>query len=181
MSLLSLPGFYSAKSGSLFTLKIPVTGDSLNYGYVPLTIPQGMTVSIGGTISWTPKTDSVCLEHAEYRVFDDNGNRDTVTYYIWVNASNPTTAILKNAKPEQNSVFSISINPSSRNITIVRPDHSRAADLFIYDLSGRVIDKMIGVTANSVIWKPKSKTTGCYILMVKSGTTKFTKKFMLTW
>ena len=34
-----------------------------------------MTVSMGGTISWTPKTDSVYMDHVEFLVDDDFGKK----------------------------------------------------------------------------------------------------------
>jgi hypothetical protein len=75
-----------AHKDSLFTYKIPTYGeDTLNFGYTPLKIPSGMTVSPGGSISWTPKTDSVYLEHVEFLVVNDSGRKDTLTFNIFVN------------------------------------------------------------------------------------------------
>jgi len=43
-----------------------------------------MTVSPGGTISWTPATDSVYTEHVEYLVVNDDGRKDTLTFNMFV-------------------------------------------------------------------------------------------------
>ena len=64
-------------------------------------------------------------------------------------------------------------------VTIVRPNASRAADFYFYDLSGRVIDRMLDVTSNAVFWRPKTRSMNCYIVMVKSGSEKYSAKFMV--
>ena len=68
---------------------------------------------------------------------------------------------------------------AASSVTIILPTHSRFSALYFYDLSGRVVDKMLGVTSNAVLWRPKTRTMSCYIVMVKSGQEKFTKKFMM--
>lgn len=80
-------------------------------------------------------------------------------------------------EPLLNRLIVIS-NPHS-GVTIVRPGSSCSADFHFYDLSGRVIDKMLNVTSNAVLWRPKSKTMNCYIVVVKSGGERYTKKFMV--
>jgi hypothetical protein len=64
-------------------------------------------------------------------------------------------------------------------VTIVLPAYMRSADVFFYDLTGRVIDKMSGVTSSAVLWRPKTRTMSCYIVMVRSGSEKYTAKFMV--
>jgi photosystem II stability/assembly factor-like uncharacterized protein len=173
--------FSRATHDSLFTLKIPVAGDSLNYAYTLLTSPSGMTVSPGGTISWTPTADSAYFEPVRYIVSDDNGRKDTVTRLISVSAAKPINAV----KPAQRTTisspadFSIAENPSSRSVTIRRPDHSTASDLCFYDLSGRVIDKITGVTSRTTSWKSGAASKGFYVLQVKSGAERIARKFLV--
>jgi hypothetical protein len=69
--------------------------------------------------------------------------------------------------------------PMAFSITIVLSTHSRSSDLYFYDLSGRVVDKMLGVTSNAVLWRPKTKTMSCYIVQVRNGGEKYTAKFMV--
>ncbi|MGA2507997.1 MAG: hypothetical protein ABSF80_11035 [Chitinispirillaceae bacterium] len=66
-------------------------------------------------------------------------------------------------------------------VTIVLPSHSSSspADLYFYDLSGRVVDRLLGVTSNAVLWRPKTRSMSCYILMARIGGEKYTKKFMV--
>jgi hypothetical protein len=82
-------------------------------------------------------------------------------------------------KPAPARGLTILRGPVTSSITIVLPRNSRSADLCFYDLSGRVIDRMTGVTANAVLWRPTTKTMSCYIVMVKSGQEKYTAKFMV--
>jgi hypothetical protein len=72
-------------------------------------------------------------------------------------------------------------NAFSSGVTIVLQAHAASvpADLYFYDLSGRVIDKMLGITANAVLWRPKTRSMGCYIVSVRIGTEKLTRKFMV--
>jgi hypothetical protein len=76
---------------------------------------------------------------------------------------------------------SIFPNTFSSGVTIVLPSHTVAspADLYFYDLSGRVIDRMRGVTSNAVLWRPKTRSMNCCILMVKIGAEKYTKRVMV--
>jgi hypothetical protein len=66
-------------------------------------------------------------------------------------------------------------------VTIILPGHSTSspADLYFYDLSGRVIDRILGVTTNAVLWRPKTRSMNCYIIMARIGGEKYTKKFMI--
>jgi hypothetical protein len=75
-----------ARKGSLFRFKIPVSGNPFQYSYRSLDVPPGMNVSDGGTISWIPQTDSSYMENAEFLVTDDSGNKDTLTFNIFVNS-----------------------------------------------------------------------------------------------
>ena len=92
----------------------------------------------------------------------------------------PATGVInkpKNSAPVKG--LTILYGPKASSVTIVRPGNSRTADFYFYDLSGRVIDKMLGVTSNAVLWKPKTRSMNCYIVMVRSGKEKYTAKFMV--
>jgi hypothetical protein len=69
----------------------------------------------------------------------------------------------------------------SSGVTIVLPDRSAEtpADLYFYDLSGRMIDRMRGVTAHAVIWKPWAASKSCYIIRIKTEGRSYTQKFMI--
>ncbi|MBN2035149.1 MAG: hypothetical protein JW768_00270 [Chitinispirillaceae bacterium] len=71
-------------------------------------------------------------------------------------------------------------NAFSSGVTIVLPagTASTPADLYFYDLAGRVVDKLLGVTSKAILWRPKTRTMSCYLVMAKIGGKKFTEKFM---
>ncbi len=140
-----------------FTFKIPVSGDSLNHGYSPLKAPAGMTVSPGGTISWTPTTDSVYMDHAEFLVADDFGNKDTLTFNIFVNSKDhPNKTINQLSRSVNSRHVDIAIRQlSSREVCFLLP--SGTSSLAIYDLGGQLLETL-SVKADQAIWQPKHAT-----------------------
>jgi hypothetical protein len=51
--------------------------------------------------------------------------------------------------------------------------------VFFYDISGRVVDKMLGVNSNAVVWRPNSRITGCFIVQVTSGSEECSAGFLV--
>ena len=178
--LLSIINDRYAYKNSLFTFKIPVSGDSLNHGYSSLKVPSGMTVSTGGTISWIPKTDSVYMDHVEFLVMDDIGNKDTLTFYIFVNSKNKPTAI-KAFSPlvaYKNQPFSI-MQTSSSQIKFTLP--TGVSNIDIYDIHGRCVQRIKPLGAQ-LIWNGLGTTgspvsSGRYFAKIKEGKTSRMGKF----
>ena len=171
-----------AYKDSTFTFKIPVSGDSLNHGYSPLKVPSGMTVSTGGTISWTPKTDSVYMDHVEFLVMDDIGNKDTLTFNIFVNSKNKPTATKPLSRPIQNKNQAFSImQTSSSQIIFTLP--SGASNIDIYDIHGRCVQRLKPTSAQTV-WNGLSAagspvSSGRYFAKIKEGKTSRMGQFMI--
>jgi hypothetical protein len=171
-----LPDQY-AKKDSLFSFKIPVSGDSLNHGYAPLKVPAGMTVSQGGTISWTPKTDSSYLDHVEYMVSDDFGKKDTLTFNLFVN--NP--GVLNNAvtPPMSSRAFSekfrISVTSLPSCVTFSLP--FKTATLEIYDIKG-TLKTRVPVANNTAFWRGTTPA-GRYVARIMDGKRCLAKPFVL--
>jgi regulation of enolase protein 1 (concanavalin A-like superfamily) len=142
-----------ARKDSLFTFKIPVSGDSLHFGYLPIKVPSGMTVSQGGTISWTPKTDSVYMEHAEFLVADDFGRRDTLTFNIFVNSNYHPIKVIEKSSHSATARNDIVVQPiSSREVRFSFPDG--ATSLRIYNISGQLLEN-ISISGNHATWHPR--------------------------
>jgi photosystem II stability/assembly factor-like uncharacterized protein len=179
-SIWRLP-FLLAYKDSLFLFKIPITGDSLNHGYTLIAAPHGMSLSSGGTISWAPGTDSIYLDYIKYIISDDNDNKDTVTQFISVNSSEPIEAIKPRFKINRNqcSDFSIHIKPVTQNRALSFPNYSCASDLFLFNLSGRLLHQMRGITSRTITWRLPEHLKGSYILMVKNGADRLVKKITL--
>jgi hypothetical protein len=120
---------------------------------------------------------NILLDTANQRVFLVFTNNLSVLGYQRVSASGIAERTMKPVTAKGN--ITVLPGPVSSSVSIVLPGNSRTADLCFYDLSGRVVDQMQGVTSNAVLWRPAVKTMGCYIVMVKSGQEKFTAKFMV--
>ena len=167
-----------AYKNTLFTFKIPVyDADSLNHGYTPLKIPSGMTVSLGGTISWTPTTDSSYMDHVEFLVSNDMGKKDTLTFNIFVNSKdypskviNPTSGLKNQA---HRSGISISTFSSYTSFTLPIPTGSLA----IYDIHGRLI-QTLSFKNNTAIWRGKTPA-GRYFAKMTDGKRDVVKPFMV--
>jgi hypothetical protein len=170
--LLSIIDDRYTKKDSLFTFKIPVSGDSRSNVYFPLKAPSGMTVSLGGTISWTPKTDSVYMDHVEFLVADDYGKKDTLTFNIFVNSSYHPTAIkpMSHSIAKNNQTFRIS-QASASQIKFSLP--TDASNIDIYDINGRCVQRLKPADAQAV-WNGLNSagrplSSGRYFAKIKDG------------
>jgi hypothetical protein len=160
-----------------FRFKIPVSGDSLNYGYTPLKVPTGMTVSIGGTISWTPTTDSSYMDHVEFLVSDDFGKKDTLTFNIFINSKGHPSKVLNPTSNSKNQTHQsgISISTFSSSISFFLPVPT--GSLAIYDIHGRLIEKL-SVSNNTAIWNTKN-AAGRYVARMMLGKSNVSKAFVV--
>jgi hypothetical protein len=160
-----------------FTFKIPVSGDSLNHGYTPLKAPSGMTVSLGGTISWTPTTDSSYMDHVEFQVSDDFGKKDTLTFNIFVNSKDHPTKVIKPTTSLSNqarhSGISITTFSSYTSFTLPVPTGSLA----IYDIHGRLVQNL-SIANNTAVWQSKN-ATGRYVARMMLGKSNVSKAFVV--
>jgi hypothetical protein len=151
-----------------FTFKIPVSGDSLSHGYTPLKSPSGMTVSMGGTVSWTPKTDSVYMDHAEFQVSDDFGRKDTLTFNIFVNSSyHPDKIVNPVSRSTNPALHDITIQSLySKEIRFSLP--ASTSSLRIYDVRGQLLEN-ISVKGNQATWQSKRAAGRYFAKAVRDG------------
>jgi hypothetical protein len=68
--------------------------------------------------------------------------------------------------------------PGTMGTTIVLPSNCRNADLSIYDVSGRIVERIRNITSNAIIFRPKNKSTNCYIAVVKNTGMQYSAKFV---
>jgi hypothetical protein len=64
-------------------------------------------------------------------------------------------------------------------VSVILPPGKRSSDLYFYDLSGRQIDRMRNVTSKAVLWRPKTRSMGCYFVIVKSGGERYVERFFV--
>jgi hypothetical protein len=139
-----------AYKNSLFTFKIPTYDvDSLNCGYSPIKVPSGMTVSTGGTVSWTPKTDSVYMDHAEFLVINDAGRKDTLSFNIFVNSDYHAPVIKKPSQTLKTASKPFGIITTSLSGKVKFSLPSSASSLCIYDITGRMVDRIVPIISGS--------------------------------
>ncbi|MBN1309598.1 MAG: hypothetical protein JXA18_16885 [Chitinispirillaceae bacterium] len=174
---------------SLFTFKIPCLGaDSLDYGFSPLSTPSGMTVSPGGTISWTPETDSVYMEHVEYVVVNELGRQDTLTFNIYVNCEygNPMAAN-RQTHYRRTAATPFEIGTSNLNGRVTFSLPQSATTLSIFDITGRQVGRVAPVNSGDgshAVWPDpfsggRSVPAGKYYAKVFMGEGSVVKPFLL--
>jgi hypothetical protein len=153
-SLCNFPTQYAYKD-SLLRFSIAKGPDSLNYGYVPLKSPAGMTVSLGGTVSWRPATDSSYTEFVTFKIIDDLGNHTIVQLRIVVNSKPPLRACgpLSGFK----SGASVTAQREGDGFRITLPSSLTSA-VEILDCSGRIMAKIPCLGRRSVVWSCRSAT-----------------------
>jgi TolB-like protein len=187
-SILCIISDQYAYKNSKFTYKIPTySNDTLNFGYASLKVPSGMTVSDGGTVSWTPNTDSVYLEHAEFLVFNDSGRKDTLTFNIFVNSDYKIQNVSRPLTPNKTAISPFDITITSSPGSVKFNLQSSAGILSIYDIKGRIIDKISPAESSSrtcISWpgdRPNRSTihAGNYIVKVSCGNVLTAKMFVL--
>jgi hypothetical protein len=105
-----------------------------------------------------------------YLIFDNN-----LTVLSYSRALPTGTATHSSAPTPANT---LRILNSSFGATIILP-HGKAArsDIYIYDLSGRLVDKIDNVNSKAVFWRPKKKSPDCYIVTVNYGKEKYSARF----
>lgn len=158
-----------AHKDSLFTFKIPVPGDSLNYAYIPVKVPTGMTVSQGGTVSWTPNTNSSYMNHVEFVVSDDFGKKDTLTFNVIVNDSTPLPV-----------KADISVNNKIRNDIVICSYASKVhfllpantQSLSIHDIRGKLLETIPANLGEVTITKLAAGTYFAKVILEKSNMVK---------
>lgn len=175
-----------ANKNQKFTYKIPVySDDTLNFSYTPLNVPSGMRVSAGGTVSWTPNTDSVYLDHAEFLVLNDMGRKDTLTFNIFVNYDYRTQNLAKPLQVSKSIPFDLTVTSILGTVNFYLPPN--AGTLFIYDIKGRMVDKIIPASTSSrtcISWPDDQSSrssihAGRYFVKAHIGNESIAKLFVL--
>jgi hypothetical protein len=171
-----------AYKNSLFTYRIPIYGDSLKYTYSPHKMPDGMTVSHGGTISWTPTNDSSYTEHDTFFVSNQAGKKDTLSLNIIVNSQDVPNKIVRpltlDSRSKPNGILVTSYSSFvSFSLSV------KSATLGIYDIHGRLVARL-PVVNGAAVWRGTGTSgnpvsAGRYFARVMDGEHSITKAFLL--
>lgn len=176
-----------AKKDSLFTFKIPVEGDSLNYEYVPLLKPYEMEISQGGSISWIPKSDSIIIDTIKVIVRDDNAHDDTLVLTIWVNKMQIISSTkYYNSSRTSSEMFDRAIY-SRGNLYLKIRSPIYIKNLNCLDIKGRIvfekkINKTFNLGLNVIPFNDvaDNKVNGVYLLQLVSQDNAFQFKTIIS-
>jgi hypothetical protein len=129
----------TAYKGVRFTYRVPAAADSSSYTYTLLSPPSGMSVSAGGTISWTPAQADVSSKARTIRclVAPASGAADTLSFLLTVQAANPVSLPLNRKKAAELGPMNIAYNAAERvlHVTSVFPE----TRVEIVDIRGRTL------------------------------------------
>ncbi len=141
-----------------FTFAIPAANpNSSDYVYTPIKAPSDMTLSVDGTISWSPTTDSVYIEHVEYSRKNSAGQTDTLSFDIFVNS--PSTSAKKLFRSNKIDLKKFDIVTASSSAAMIFFLPSNCSSVCIYDITGKIVDRIA----------PTISSTGSYAIF--SGAT----------
>jgi hypothetical protein len=66
-----------------------------------------------------------------------------------------------------------------RGVAIILPLYSQNAVVNIFDVKGRVIDRISSSKSNTVFWRPGTNSKGCYVAVVRIGSKHYCERFVL--
>jgi hypothetical protein len=160
-----------------FSFRIPLRNPSAAATYTPLTIPNGMTISPDGVLSWTPSTDSVYTTGVAVRVLSASGECDTITFNVLVNSPNYTPAIAPPpARTLATATLSMTITSAASGILFsAGPD---VPELRIFDIRGRHVETL-PCRKGKAVWSARL-TAGRYFAQISSGRQHSTQSFLVT-
>jgi hypothetical protein len=113
------------------------------------------------------------VQKAVYLVFDD---ALTVLAYEFT----PAIGVkLRGQESKQNGGVTIIPQRTGRGVTFLLPSSSLNSRIEIFDIGGRVIDRLALSRSNAVLWQPKVRLGGCYIAVCRIGGKKYCERFFM--
>jgi Putative Ig domain len=163
-----------AKKDSLFVFRLPVRGDTLGRTYSPMSIPSGLAVSPGGTLSWTPAADSAYVFRVACLV-SDSGGADTVTFNLFVNCRQRPNNAAFTAPHSRMSPSRLTACTRAAGVTFSVPVETPLLE--IVDVRGRSVAKL-PVVNNTAVWHDEA-FSGIFFAQVKHGEHRAVVPFFL--
>jgi hypothetical protein len=174
----TFPGTFSSNSGYYFTPKQFLSLDSLHI----------YSEDIGDLDGYHPGlfSDSLLWDTAAHR---HNVLIDTLKKQLFIVYSNNISAFSYSLENIGIKKIDRILSPTRKylqilsgpglSISILFPQNSHSSDLYFYDLSGRLIDRIVGITSNEVTWRPKCRASGCCFVVVQAGGKIYRERFFL--
>jgi Uncharacterized protein related to plant photosystem II stability/assembly factor len=157
----------SAYQGKPFSFTYTPYGDFPNYTY-QLTFPKDMSVNSGGTISWTPQTDSLYQQLVNLIVTNGQGRLDSIAFLINVNPDLAPFTKIANTVSKKTMMLSIS-HFGKNGIEIAFPGNAISAE--VLDLNGRMVLKsgILSFKSGISTFRFESLSRGCHVLRITTG------------
>ncbi len=171
-----------------FVFHYPGYLDSLSYDYTIHYGPQGMTISKGGTISWSPGTDSSFLQLVDLIVQGASGQKDSVSFVVAVNQDKrPFTGVKDNVKTLSYGKSGIAaVRNANGGIKFYVAKNATSAAIF--DLRGCAVATIAASrsaqTGSEFSWDLRENSRGkaamgTYIIRVLSNGSALAEKFTI--
>jgi hypothetical protein len=100
--------------------------------------------------------------------------------YLYKHSENGTTGIEKTV---EKSLLHITVSPnpfcSQTRIDLKMEDQVRIEDIRIYNMQGRLVEKISAANQSAIIWDSKRLPNGIYILKLKAGQQYWLKKLII--
>jgi hypothetical protein len=166
----ALPTKYARKD-SLLKFSIVPGVDSLNYAYFPVKVPPGMQVSLGGTVTWRPTTDSVYTESVLFKIMDDNRTYKFIRVKIAINRLPPVHSRASQGSSSLKNRFPIVVKQEGQRIEISPPAFSPSL-VEIFSCSGRMVYRSAYAGHGNIVWNcmtfsGKQATAGKYFIRIR--------------
>lgn len=185
-------------SNALFTGKTILKDNNLytNRWYMPIGTPPG--VELFSAHPWDARgyetatannaiyVDSTHKQNMLKNIFADTAKK--VVYLVFNDVLTvlgyefgPAIGVKHQAQNSglHNGLFAIIPQGIGRGVTFMLPSSSLNARMEIYDIGGRVIDKLAPSQSNVVLWQPKVRLSGCYIAVCRIEGKKYCERFFI--
>jgi photosystem II stability/assembly factor-like uncharacterized protein len=172
-----------------YVFHYPVYFDSLDYTYTLHNGPKDMSISSGGTITWTPSADTFYLQPVELITGDKSGRKDSVTFYISVNNDKKLfTAILANGKNPLHEEGGIAVKSGHHGNGMQFYVPGRISTATIFNLHGRTIATLNAMkttqTGAEFFWDLRENSgaragAGMYIIRASEKGRPLTRQFIV--
>lgn len=90
-----------------------------------------------------------------------------------------TTGIINKKQNKENNELHIYQNQITKAVYINLPASNRTFNMFIYTMSGKLVNQCKSISTNNFVWRPEGLSVGIYIIKVSSGAKIFTNFLLL--
>lgn len=90
-----------------------------------------------------------------------------------------TTGIINKKQNKENNVFHVYQNQITKAVYINLPACNRAFNIFMYTVSGKLVNQYKNISTSNFVWRTKGLSKGVYLIKVSSGGNIFSNFLLL--